>query len=135
MVCIFCKYGLLDLLKFIVENPDFNIDFNVVNQYGNTPLNIACYNGQFEVAKFLLDNSNEKEIDIYKKNNYQQTAEDLARFKGHKDILELLEIWTLPKRIEAEKARLETLRMKYYNSPENHKTIFEWLVYFLELLE
>ena len=130
-----CEYGHVELLKYIFGNPDFDIDFNVKNQYGNTPLNIACFTGQFEAVKLLLEHSNEKEIDIYQKNNYQQTAEDLARLKGHKDILELLELWTLPKKIAADKARLETLRMKYHNTPENRKTIFGWLEYFLELLE
>ena len=97
------------------ENPKI-IDFNVADQIGDTPLHRACYNGHFEVVKFLLENSNEKEIDIYKKNNNQRTAEDLARLKGHKDILELLEIWTLSK-------RLETLRKKYHS--EARKAKFE----------
>ena len=118
-----CQFGHLELLKFIIGNPDFDIDFNIVDQTGNTPLHWACYHGQFEVVKFLFDNSNEKEIDIFKKNNNQRTAEDLARLKGHKDILELLELWTLPKKIAADKARLETLQMKYYNTPENHARV------------
>ena len=114
-----CRNGHLQMLKFIIGNPDFDIDFNIVDQSGNTPLHKACCYGQFEVVKFLLENSNKKEIDIYKKNNNQRTAEDLARLKGHKEILELLEFWTLSKKIEAYKARLETLRLKYYNTEEN----------------
>ena len=90
----------MELFKYIFGNQDFDIDFNVANQNGFTPLHYACYNGHYEVVKFLLEISNEKEIDIYKKDNYQRTAEDLARQKGHKDILELLEIWTLTKKIE-----------------------------------
>ena len=104
-----CQFGNLGLLKYIFENPNFDIDFNVVNTRGDTPFHIACYFGQFEVVKFMLENSNGKGIDIFKKNNFQQTAKDQARQRGHKDIWEVLEIWTHLMKNEAYKARLETL--------------------------
>ena len=88
------------MLKYIFGNQDFDIDFNVAHQSGRTPLHIACYNGQFEVVKFLLENSKEKGIDIYKKANDQKTAQDLAKEKGHNNILEILEAWTLQEIIE-----------------------------------
>ena len=47
-------------------------------------------------------------LDIFKKGNGQVTAEYYARLDGHVDILELLEIWTLPKKIEEAKARMKT---------------------------
>ena len=115
-----CKYGHLELLKYIFGNQDFDIDFNITTQDGDTPLHIACNNGHFEVVKFLLENSKEKGIDIFKKANDQMTAEDLAKEEGHNNILELLEAWTLQKTIEATKAKLkadesrfETLRKKH----------------------
>ena len=89
-----CQFGHLELLKHIFRNPDFVIDINVVDSSGDTPLHYACYFGQFDIVKFLLENSNQKGIDIAKMNNSQQTAEDLARQQGHKDISELLELWT-----------------------------------------
>ena len=58
-------------------------------------LHIACDHGHFEVVKFLLKNSKEKRINIFKKTNNQMTAEDLAKEEGHNNILELLEAWTL----------------------------------------
>ena len=74
--------------------------------------------GQFDVVKFLLQNSSEKGIDISKKNNNQRTAEDLARIKNHKDILELFEAWfevsALCKTIETSKLRLEALKKKHF---------------------
>ena len=88
-----CEFGHLELLKYIFQNLEFDVDFNVVDQKGDTPFHVACYYGQFEVVKFLLENSNEMGIDICKRNNLQQTAEDYARQKGHKEISEVLEIW------------------------------------------
>ena len=113
-----CQFGHLELLNHIFRNRDFDIDFNVADQNGHTPLHDACYNGQFEVVKFLLENSKEKGIDVYKKANNQKTAEDLARRKGHANILELLEAWTLQETIEArhlesDKSRYETLWKKH----------------------
>ena len=106
-----CQFGNLELLKYIFENPDLDIDFNVVDLRGNTPFHIACYYGQVEVVKFMLDNSIEKgvDIDIFKKNNSQKTAEDIARRRGHKDISEVLKILTHIMKNEVYIARLETL--------------------------
>ena len=117
-----CAFGHLDLLKYICQNPEFDIDFNVVDQRGYTPFHLACYYGQFEIVKFLLENSNEKGIDIFKKDNFLKTAEDVARRKGHKDIV-------------------ETLKNKYHSSPTffekyyNTLTLFQWLKYLFESLE
>ena len=88
-------------------------------------LHIACDHGHFEVVKFLLKNSKEKRINIFKKTNNQMTAEDLAKLNGHKNVLELMEdwnhAWTLQIAIEATKAKLkadeyklETLRKKHH---------------------
>ena len=81
----------LHLLKYIFGNPDFDIDFNIVDSRGNTLLHIASDFGRFKVVELLLENAKERDIDIFKKNNSQQTAEDLARQKGHTAILELFE--------------------------------------------
>ena len=74
-------------------------------------LDIACDHGYFEVVKFLLKNSKEKRINIFKKTNNQMTAEDLAQLNAHNNVLELLEdwnhAWTLQIAIEATKAKLK----------------------------
>ena len=57
--------------------------------------------------------SHKKGIDISRKNNNQRTAEDLARNKNYKEILELFEVLTIRKTIEAYKLRLETLEKKH----------------------
>ena len=133
-----CEVGHLDLLKYICQNPEFDIDFNVVDQGGYTPLHIACYYGQFEIVKFLLENSNEKGIDIFKKNNYHQTAEDCARQRGHKDILELLDIWFYLKKHEKHDdyvARMKVLNIRHPFTKDWQSYIFEWFEYIFELLE
>ena len=119
------------------------IDLEMRTPAGSTPLHTACEFGNIDVVKSLLQKST-IEVDIYKKNNYQETAEDLARLYGHTDIVKLLEFTTLQKKIEEQekklaldKARLETLRLKYSNeaeNPENHKNIFEMFDYVLDLL-
>ena len=66
-----------------------------------------------------------KRESTFTKNNYQRTPEDMAREIEHKEIVELLEVWTELKqlktieaniaKLEAEKARLNTLKRKYFN--------------------
>ena len=80
----------MNLLKYIFGNKNFDIDVNVQTTSGKTLLHVACYHGQFEVVKFLLENSKQKGIDVTKMDNLQHTAEDLARHKG--DILELFRV-------------------------------------------
>ena len=70
-------------------NPYFDVDFNVVDHNGYTPLHTACIYGQFEVVKFMLDNSKSRGIDTEKKDiNYQRTAQEWARARvtGYKNI-------------------------------------------------
>ena len=116
------------------------IDLKMKTPAGSTPFHTACEFGNNDAVKILLQKSND--VDIYKKNIYQHTAEDLARLNGHTHILELIELSSLPNRIEAieaklktEKARFYALRMKYSNEAENHKNIFEMFDYVLDLLE
>ena len=87
-----CFFGHLKLLKYFLGNDNFAIDFNVVSLAGSTPFHVACSSGQFEVVKCLLENSEKEEIDITRKDNAQRTAEDVARQKGHHEILDLFEI-------------------------------------------
>ena len=94
----------------------------IVDPDGRTPLHYACRYRQLEVVKFLLDNSNEKGIDIFKKDNFLNKAEDYARRKGHTVIVETLKnkYHSIPNLLE-----------KYYNT----LTFFQWLIYLFESLE
>ena len=74
----------------------------------------------------MLQNSDEKAIDVYIKNYFQETPEDVSRKMEHKEIVKLLEVWPELKqlktieaniaKLEAEKARLNTLKNKYFNT-------------------
>ena len=69
-------------------------------------------------------------LDIFKKDNFLRTAEYYAIQYEYIEIFDLLQIWTLPKKIEeaeaklkadkakleADKTRLETLKRKYPDS-------------------
>ena len=90
---IVCKFGHLELLKYITLTSSFEVDFNVVEANNHTPLHHASWYGQYEVVKFLFKNYEAKGID-------GKTAEDLARQRGHKNIMEVLKIWTLKTRKE-----------------------------------
>ena len=90
-----CKFGHLELLKYITMTSDFEVDFNVVDPYNQTPLHHASWYGQYEVVKFLFQNYEAKGIDVARKTSDGDTAEDLAKEEGHQDILEVLKVWTM----------------------------------------
>ena len=94
-----CKYGHLELLKHIFDNHDFDIDFNVTDGQGQTGLHHASMGGHFEVVYFLLENSIEKGMNIFQKDNQERTAENWAIQNGHSAILELLQLRSLRHRI------------------------------------
>ena len=104
-----CHYKNMGFLKHIFRNPDYDIDYNAVDEEGLNGLHHACTGGDIKVVSFLLKNSNEMGLDIFKQGNGQASAEYYARRDGRMDILELLEIWTLPKKIEEAKARRKTI--------------------------
>ena len=70
----------------------------------------------------MLQNSDEKAIDVYIKNYFQETPEDMARKMEHKEIVELLEVWTELKQLKTikeniakwKKARLNTAMDRRY---------------------
>ena len=84
-----CEHANLDLLKYIIENPDFDIDFNITDQNGLTPLHLACYLGHYEVVKFLFMNSKEKGIVLDVKDPHGYTPLHDACEKGHLEIVKL----------------------------------------------
>ena len=93
-----CQFGHLELIKYITLTSDFEVDFNVVADGGWTPLHLACWcgryeSGKYEIVKFLFKNYRAKGIDVTRKNDFGQTAEDIARQNGRQDILQVLKIW------------------------------------------
>jgi|EP00670_Eutreptiella_braarudii_P001380 ankyrin repeat protein len=72
--------GVLSLLKN-------KVDVNCVDGGGNTPLHYASSNGQLEVVKVLLEQS---DIDVNIQDNYGRTALHWAACCGHLDIVKAL---------------------------------------------
>ncbi len=62
-------------------------DVNKVNQYGNSPLILAAFNGHTECVKLLLTAPG---IDVNKVNQYGDSPLCLAAFKGHTECVKLL---------------------------------------------
>ena len=81
--------GQIELIKYIVENSSFNVDFNVVDHNGWTPLHVASCKGHYEIVDFLLQNCEELGVNVDQKGNDQETPEDLSKWQRHEDILEL----------------------------------------------
>ena len=101
-----CQLGHLELLKYIFEKPNFDIDFNVPTPDGGwTPLHLACFHGQYEVVKLLYDNYEVKSIKVDRKDNFQHTPMYLAKQKGHQSIIELLQAWEFESVVPPSKKR------------------------------
>ena len=75
-----CALGDINLVKCISEfiSEFFEIDFNVTDNDGNTPLHHACMNSQVQIVQYLTQIADEKSIDINMMNNDQMTPADLA---------------------------------------------------------
>lgn len=77
------RNGSLAELK-VLYNKD-NTIINKKNEQGYTPLTLACYNGNLEVAAFLI-----KKVDNLDGNSNYGTPLMAAVYKGHQKIVEIL---------------------------------------------
>ena len=75
-----CALGDISLVQCISEfiSEFFEIDFNVTDNDGNTPLHHACMNSQVQIVQYLTQIADEKSIDINMMNNAEMTPADLA---------------------------------------------------------
>ena len=86
-----CNLGNEQFVKYVFENQDLKVDFDINDSRGMTPLHHACLSGHIEIVKFLFKAYKSKGIDIYAKDDNQRTAETLAKNEGYKTILELFQ--------------------------------------------
>jgi ankyrin repeat protein len=78
------RKGLTTSVKRILSIRNINV--NVKDVYGRTPLHWAARNGRIEIARLLLQNGAE----VNAKDNIGFTPLHFAASKGHVDILQLL---------------------------------------------
>lgn len=77
------RNGNLDLAKKMhLENPDV---FNSINPDGYSPLTLACYRGNLELAKFMINNNTNLNV-----GSKMGTPLMAAVVKGHLEIIKML---------------------------------------------
>ena len=76
--------GYNDIVDALIKRPDMNL--NVRNENGDTPLNVAADNGRAASARLLIDAG----ADINIPDKYQQTALHMAACNGYNDIVDAL---------------------------------------------
>ena len=85
------RFGHLELMKYILEDADFNVNFKVFDHGGRIPLDLACKYGQVNVVKFFLRNYARLGICC----SFYNRARKLAKQHGHMEIVNLLRPWNL----------------------------------------
>ncbi|XP_046339096.2 serine/threonine-protein phosphatase 6 regulatory ankyrin repeat subunit C-like [Haliotis rufescens] len=76
--------GHRDVVELLVSE---GADVSLVDRNGHNTLHYACVGGHLETVKFVLSLH---VVDIDARNNYGETAADLARRRGHTRVLDLL---------------------------------------------
>ena len=79
------RQGHLEVTSILVQK---GANLNLADNYGNTPLILAAFNGNAEVVKRLLQAGVDKAA---KDKNYGKTALDWARQQKHAAVVALLE--------------------------------------------
>jgi len=82
-----CEKGNIKEVIQLLHEQDLDPNCGDPENYGRTPLYLACKNGHIEIVKLLLSDTR---VDINKANGYGQTPLFLACQEGHIDIVELL---------------------------------------------
>jgi hypothetical protein len=81
-----CEYNDIEAVKLIIDkNNELNI--NIQNEYGNTPLHFACVYNNIEMVKLLLKYKN---VDVNMQNVDKETPLHIACELCNFDIIKLL---------------------------------------------
>ena len=66
-------------------------DKNLKNEFGETPIHVACKNGRFKIVQLILKNTDMKiNVNAKDETNFGHTALDLACIRGHSDVIKIL---------------------------------------------
>ncbi|XP_038166799.1 serine/threonine-protein kinase TNNI3K [Arvicola amphibius] len=69
----FCsRFGHCNIVNYLLQSSDLEVQPHVANIYGDTPLHLACYNGNFEVAKEIIQVTGTESLT--KENIFSETA-------------------------------------------------------------
>ena len=74
----------------INKSSKLKIDLSTKNNEDSTAFHLACFHGQLEVAKLIMENSSRLKIDWNEKNIFDTTAFQLVCLQGHLKIAELI---------------------------------------------
>ena len=84
-LCVLCTSGDVNAVKGYLQNPD--IDVNVTDSTGETPLHKACYTGDLNILELLLKQNG---IQISTKSDIGQTPLHIASRHGNLEAARLL---------------------------------------------
>jgi len=79
-----CQYNYLDIVDYFIS---INMSVNNVDFLNNNALIIACYEENFEIIKYLIENTN---INIDHKNNFGNNVLLVACYENHIEIVKYL---------------------------------------------
>ena len=84
------KLGIAEVVKFLLEHPDFqSIDWTAKDQ-GKTAFHWACYEGRTDVVKLFLDKSTIKDIGLNIKDGGRLTGFGRACRDGRSDVVKAM---------------------------------------------
>lgn len=78
--------GALNVIQYLVEQPNVHLSLNQADNNGFTPLIKAAIKGHDNIVKYLLDNK----VDIYIRDRKDKSAADYAHKNKHENIMRML---------------------------------------------
>ena len=85
-----CKKGRLNIVEYLLENANLNVDINAKDNSSWTGFIFACFKGHLNVAKVLVDRSVALGIDLNAQSGSNLTAFMWACMKGHASIVKMI---------------------------------------------
>ncbi|KXN72158.1 asparaginase-domain-containing protein [Conidiobolus coronatus NRRL 28638] len=86
ILCSAASAGDVDTIRHLNHDLGSQLQFNITDYSGNTPLHVACSNGEIEVVKYLLLNG----ASVHLQNARGHTPIFESIMAGHLDIVQLL---------------------------------------------
>jgi lysophospholipase len=86
ILCSASSAGDVDTIRHLNHDLGSQLQFNITDYSGNTPLHVACSNGEIEVVKYLLLNG----ASVHLQNARGHTPIFESIMAGHLDIVQLL---------------------------------------------